>query len=372
MSQLSESTLGDRVRLLSRVVRGPDHNEDHWYAYQKFLNLAFGPPIESYYDLTLGPASRQPLTWTQEYFLQSLPGLLEEEYLPERVLGLAFFFGYPFALGETCLIPRPDSEILVAEALSFLKEKIQETLRKMPPISHRHIFPSSLPHSPIQKQSLRIRILDACVGSGCLGISLVKALRDWIYAKVGDMSFMPLSFQLELWGFDVDPKCLSYAKDNAAYLFAFLDSEEVSQHAEVTVEIKSQFFLGDLFHPEAILAQLASEEEEVEAFDVFLANPPYISQEDLDAHSEVLQNDPRSALEADEEGLACYPPLFNLANSLVGQPGIALLEHGWTQASQVLRIARDHWDDQAGSQFVCLQDLGARDRALAIRRKAIV
>lgn len=370
MSQVSQATLGSRIRQLSRALSSTCGDEDAWTRFQKFLNLAFGPPINSYYDLTLGPASRQPLTWSQEYFLQGLPKLLKEGQLPERVLGLGYFFGYPFALGETCLIPRPDSEILVAEALAFLKEKIQQTLGVRTPLSCQQIFPPPPSSPPFSAPSLHIKILDACVGSGCLGISLVRALLDWIDDKEASQllqaaqtcrKLSPFSLRIDLWGFDQDLSCVSYAKANAAFLI------EKSPLDELVAEVRTHFFVGDLFDQPGLLAQLGQDQGTEEAFDVFLANPPYISRDELDEDGEVLLNDPLSALEAAEGGLACYPPLLALAKTLLGHPGLALFEHGWTQGDQVLGLAQKHWADQANALMAGLQDLGGRNRAVKIQ-----
>lgn len=371
MSQATQATLGGRVRQLSRALHSTCGDEDSWSSFQKFLNLAFGPPINSSYDLTLGPASRQPLTWSQEYFLQALPQRLEEGRLPERVLGLGYFFGFPFALGDTCLIPRPDSEVLVAEALAFLKEKIRQKLGPCLPPSRQQILLSSPSSPPFSAPSLHIKILDACVGSGCLGISLVRALLDWINdtelaqlfqpAKTSSKS-PPLTLRIDLWGFDQDPSCVSYAKMNAAYLIEKTPSDGL------VAELGTHYFVGDLFDQPGLLARLGHSQGKEETFDVFLANPPYISRDELDEDGEVLLNDPRSALEAAEGGLACYPPLLDLAKTILGHPGLALFEHGWTQGDQVLNLAQEHWVDQANTKMAGLQDLGGRNRAVKIQR----
>jgi len=55
-----------------------------------------------------------------------LAPLLEKrlERIPlEYVLGEAHFYGRPFSVGPGCLIPRPETELLVEEALAYLPER---------------------------------------------------------------------------------------------------------------------------------------------------------------------------------------------------------------------------------------------------------
>lgn len=64
------------------------------------------------------------------------------------VLGSAFFFGLEFELGPGVLIPRPDSEVLVEEALEYARaEDVTD-------------------------------VLELCLGSGCLSIALLATLRS--------------------------------------------------------------------------------------------------------------------------------------------------------------------------------------------------
>lgn len=64
----------------------------------------------------------------------------------QYLLGYAYFMGYRFVVTPEVLIPRPDTEILVAEAVNCLRS-----------CGTRHP-----------------RVLDLCTGSGCVGISILK------------------------------------------------------------------------------------------------------------------------------------------------------------------------------------------------------
>lgn len=66
----------------------------------------------------------------------------------QHLTGVQEFMGFPFRVNEHVLVPRQDTETLVEETLSCLKEKERET--KM------------------------LQVLDLCTGSGCIAISLKK------------------------------------------------------------------------------------------------------------------------------------------------------------------------------------------------------
>lgn len=65
-------------------------------------------------------------------------------YPLQYILGEWEFFGLPFFVGEGVLIPRPDTEILVEQALALLRDK-----------------PGA-------------RVLELCAGSGCVSVAIAK------------------------------------------------------------------------------------------------------------------------------------------------------------------------------------------------------
>lgn len=73
-----------------------------------------------------------------------------EGYPLQYILGQWEFFGYPFAVGEGVLIPRPDTETLVEQIIGLCREK----------------------------GLVSPRIVDLCSGSGCIAVTLKKELPD--------------------------------------------------------------------------------------------------------------------------------------------------------------------------------------------------
>ena len=86
----------------------------------------------------------------------------------QYVLGVAEFCGHRFAVGPGVLVPRPETEQLVAEAVRALRE----------------MEPDRAP-----------RVLDLCTGSGCIAWSIAKEVRD-----------------AEIVGVDLSEEALRYAR----------------------------------------------------------------------------------------------------------------------------------------------------------------
>ena len=87
----------------------------------------------------------------------------------QYVLGVTEFCGHRFAVGPGVLVPRPETEQLVAEAVRALREM-------------------DLDRGP--------RVLDLCTGSGCIAWSVAKEVRD-----------------AEVVGIDLSEEALRYARN---------------------------------------------------------------------------------------------------------------------------------------------------------------
>ncbi len=84
----------------------------------------------------------------------------------QYVLGVAEFCGHRFAVGPGVLVPRPETELLVADAVRMLREM-------------------ELDRPP--------RVLDLCTGSGCIAWSIAREIRDAQVVGV-DLSAAALSY----------------------------------------------------------------------------------------------------------------------------------------------------------------------------------
>ena len=98
-----------------------------------------------------------------------------------------------------------------------------------------------------------------------------------------------------------------------------------------------------------------------EAFDLVLANPPYVEEDSVLAPS-VRGHEPAGALFAGPEGLDDYRVLVPQLPSLLAPGGVALVEIGATQADGVSGIAR-----AAGFAVTLHRDLADRARVLELK-----
>lgn len=164
----------------------------------------------------------EPLTTVPEEKLPALTAALERLSASEPVqyvTGVARFYGFDFHVTPEVLIPRPETECLVREAC-----EAAAALRKG--VSGR--------------SGEGLRILDLCTGSGCVAWSLALSLPG---ARVT--------------GVDLSDGALAVAR-----------GQDFSQELSRTGAFAPVFVRGDILDPAIPLPG--------EAFDLVLANPPYI------------------------------------------------------------------------------------------------
>ena len=190
-----------------------------------------------------------------------------------QILGRQSFYGLDFYVNENVLIPRADTECLVDLVLEDYAELAKTE----------------------KGNSLPLRILDLCTGSGCIGISVAKHL----------------PYQ-ELLLVDLSEKALAVAKKNA------------EKHLGGNV----RFLQSDL---------LTAVHEK--RFSLLLSNPPYIVSKVIPGlEREVSEYEPKMALDGGEDGLLFYRRIAKEAKAVL-LPGARLyLEIGYDQGESVKDI----------------------------------
>lgn len=79
-----------------------------------------------------------------------------------------------------------------------------------------------------------------------------------------------------------------------------------------------------------------------EIFDLIVSNPPYITNQDLKTLSkEVRNHDPILALDGGKDGLQAYRDIFLQAKSHLNSCGRMMVEIGFNQADDVMRLSQD-------------------------------
>ena len=204
------------------------------------------------------------------------------------------FMKMNFYVDENVLIPQPDTEILVEEVINIF---------------------SGLSCAYTKDQN--IRILDLCTGSGAIGISLAKYIKN---SKV-TMS-------------DLSKKALEIANKNA------IKNE---------VKDRCSFINSDMF------------ENINEKYDIIVSNPPYIKTEVINTLSKEVQNEPSLALDGGEDGLRFYRIIANNAWKYLNKNGILALEIGYDQNDDVFNLVKD---TGKYSDIYSKKDLSNNDRII--------
>ncbi|EOC0553326.1 peptide chain release factor N(5)-glutamine methyltransferase [Cronobacter sakazakii] len=218
--------------------------------------------------------------------LTRLDALLARRATGEPVaylIGQREFWSLPLEVSPATLIPRPDTECLVEQALA------------------------RLPATPC-------RILDLGTGTGAIALALASERPD-----------------CHVTALDVIPEAVALAKRNAQRLG--IDN--------VTI-LQSHWFsaLTDV------------------RFSLIVSNPPYIDGDDPHLSQGDVRFEPKSALVADDAGLADLETLVTEARRFLEDNGWLMLEHGWQQGEAVRELFT-----RAGYQAVeTCRDYGGNER----------
>lgn len=236
---------------------------------------------------------------------------MRSERIPlQQITGESWFCGLCFRVNEDVLCPRPETEILVEEALKRLR-----------------------PYD---------RFLDLCTGSGCIAVSLLC-----LAAQMPGSSGLPSGAvregtisrdALTGCGCDLSEKALKIAANNAA-LHGVSDRLELVQ--------------GDLFTPVH------------GTFDMIVSNPPYIASDQIASlMEEVRDHEPAMALDGGGDGLAFYRRILAKAGGYLKENGWLLVEIGFDQADAV----RSMFIDNGYGAVQVVRDLAGLDRVVLGQR----
>lgn len=184
------------------------------------------------------------------------------------------FFGYDFYVDQNVLIPKPDTELLVEQALLAVDKAFAT--------------------APEKKADYKIA--DVCTGSGCIAISVLKTL----FQKYGSSIKVAAS--------DISKAALAVAKKNADTLLSKEEKQNIS------------FYQGDLFQ--------AFSSSENQKFDMILSNPPYVPTNLTEELLSDGRSEPRLALDGDSDGLGIIRRLVVEAKNHLKEGGVFFLEAG--------------------------------------------
>ena len=274
-------------------------------------------------ELLLAAACRQTRAWLLAHGDEPLnqaetlrfAGFVERRARHEPVayiLGHKEFYGLDLLVDRRVLIPRPETETLVVEALAWLRRASIIT-------STARADPTDL--SPSRGEG-SITVIDVGTGSGALALALAAHTPpDRVRLVAGDVS----------------PDALAVAGANAARLGL---TERVT------------FVQSDLLLCIDARARL------------IVANLPYVARAAwAELAPDISAYEPHLALDGGADGLDLFRRFFAQAPAHLAPGGALLLEIGWQQAAAVRFLAQAAFPH---AQVDIVQDLAGQDRVALI------
>lgn len=242
----------------------------------------------------------------EELLIESLKKLESGTPL-QYITSKANFMGLEFYVNQNVLIPQPDTEILVEEALKI-----------------------------INKSTKTLKVLDLCTGSGAIAVSIAK------YAT-----------NVQICASDISESALEVAKINCERL-VITNHENKINSAEIADGVTSanseinkiKIINSDMF--DNIKGK----------FDLILSNPPYIKTEAIKKLSKEVQNEPKIALDGGEDGLKFYKIIRENVENFLEKDGTLLMEIGYDQKEEVQKLFENS---------KCIKDLAGNDRVIIWR-----
>ena len=251
-----------------------DAGVDAWY----LLEYVTGISRAMYFMKMMDAMNPEEETKYKEYIE------VRKQHIPlQHITGVQEFMGLEFCVNEHVLVPRQDTEVLVETVLKEMKTGAD--------------------------------VLDMCVGSGCIIISLVKLGKD-----------------VKGTGVDISEEALKVAAKNCEKLSANVN-----------------LIHSDLF-------------EKVEgSYDVIVSNPPYIRTAVIEElKEEVKFHDPFLALDGKEDGLYFYRKIVDESRTYLRQGGKLYFEIGHDQGEDVKNLM-----EEAGFSGVTVKkDFAGLDRVV--------
>lgn len=205
-----------------------------------------------------------------------------------HLVGEREFWSLPLKVSPATLIPRPDTEVLVEQALT------------------------RIPQGPCA-------VLDLGTGTGAIALAL-KSERP----------------EVDVWAVDRMADAAALARENSAAL-------------GLPIEVRDGSWFEPLGEPD---------HDETPRFAVIVSNPPYIDGADPHLEQGDVRFEPRSALVADDAGLADIRHIVAHAPAYLLTDGWLLLEHGWDQGKAVRQLLRDG----GYREVATVRDYGDNDR----------
>jgi release factor glutamine methyltransferase len=190
--------------------------------------------------------------------------------------GKTEFYSLQLKVSPDCMIPRPETELLVERAIEFLRKRTGNQF-----------------------------VCELCTGCGCIAVAIAK---NFPHARIIAT--------------DISDAALAVA---AANVEKYLLKDRI------------KLLQGDLFDP--IILHLDAYEpalSKAEGFDLIVCNPPYVSRAEFEKlDKNVRDYEPKLALFAGEDGLDIYRRILEKVDQFLKPDAALMLEIGYAQGHAV-------------------------------------
>ena len=191
------------------------------------------------------------------------------------IVGLREFWGLDFRVTPDVLIPRPETEFIVEEALQLIRQES----RKRPP----------------SRDGGHVRIADIGTGCGCIAISIAHERHD----------------------------CSIIATDVSAGALAVARSNALRHRVDRQIEFIKTSYLDGI----------------EESFDLITANPPYVKDTDKPGLAPDVRHEPDVALFGGPSGMRDIAGVLDAVVDRLRVRGWLVMEFGFGQEDEVRELA---------------------------------
>ncbi len=262
------------------------------------------------------------------------------------LLGQWNFHGREYEVAPCTLIPRPETELLVDEAIRYTRECLA-----------------------LGRSRAEFRVVDVGTGTGCIAISYLLGVRGLFRTPGGSKlgGCQPLGGGGSHREHGVASECIetegaqSTESPGALRVFA---CDIVPEAVELAQRNAARHGVAPAI--DIRVSDLFSGFPKDEQFDLVISNPPYIADTEWDAlDANVREYEPASALRGGGDGLVVVRKLLAQAADRLRPDGFLLMEFGWKQGDAVRALAVEQGSFHS---VAILRDANGNDRILRATR----
>nr|WP_244568829.1 peptide chain release factor N(5)-glutamine methyltransferase [Alloscardovia macacae] len=241
----------------------------------------------------------------------------------QHIVGHAPFRYLDLKVGPGVFVPRPETELLVDEALEYAKYVRARRAQE----DEGDECDEGVEGAEGAEKARPLRIVDLCAGSGALGLAAATEI--------------PGS---EVWAVELSETAYAYTQKNA----------DLVRGAHPDMAMYYEVIRADATSPDTLKTFDGT-------VDILLSNPPYIPQKDIPEQIEAREYDPALALYgASEDGMKIPAAIIHRASMLLRTGGLLLMEHDWQQGEATRAVAGECGFEQVQTK----KDFAGKDRYL--------